>query len=439
MADIISNETSETERRLEEGFFLRHPAAATDSLELLETADQVAIFERQPVPTMLPVWERLSPDIGKPLIRELPRPIAVETMRELDPGRLARLLAAFEEDEREEMLSLVPERTAKEVRSLLQYPPDRAGAMMDTRVQLFRQSGTVADMRARLRQDRRPGRTGCFAVDADNRLAGWVNMQDIALAEPDERIGSLVRPVSGSADAMATVEEVGEFLERNPLADLAVVDLDGRLLGAIRHASVVEAELERASLGIQTMVGVSRDERATSTVPFAVRKRLPWLEINLVTAFVAAAVVGLFESTIAQYTALAVLLPVVAGQSGNTGAQALAVTMRGLALREIRPAQWFRVVAKEANVGLLNGVAVALTTAVGVYVWSGSDGLAYIIAASMVISMAIAGIAGAAIPILLTVLRQDPAQSSSIVLTTITDVAGFFSFLGIATLLSALI
>ncbi len=439
MADIISNETSETERRLEEGFFLRHPAAATDSLELLETADQVAIFERQPVPTMLPVWERLSPDIGKPLIRELPRPIAVETMRELDPGRLARLLAAFEEDEREEMLSLVPERTAKEVRSLLQYPPDRAGAMMDTRVQLFRQSGTVADMRARLRQDRRPGRTGCFAVDADNRLAGWVDMQDIALAEPDERIGSLVRPVSGSADAMATVEEVGEFLERNPLADLAVVDLDGRLLGAIRHASVVEAELERASLGIQTMVGVSRDERATSTVPFAVRKRLPWLEINLVTAFVAAAVVGLFESTIAQYTALAVLLPVVAGQSGNTGAQALAVTMRGLALREIRPAQWFRVVAKEANVGLLNGVAVALTTAVGVYVWSGSDGLAYIIAASMVISMAIAGIAGAAIPILLTVLRQDPAQSSSIVLTTITDVAGFFSFLGIATLLSALI
>ena len=439
MADITTNEISETERRLEEGFFARHPAAASDLLELLETADQVAIFERQPVPATLPVWERLSPDIAGKLLAALSRPVAVETMRRLDPGRLARLLAAFEEDEREELLSLVPERVAKEVRSLLQYPPDRAGAMMDTRVQLFRQSGTVADMRARLRRDRRPGRTGCFAVDADNRLAGWVDMQDIALAEPDERIGSLVRPVSGSVDPMATVEEVGEFLDRNPLADLAVVDLDGRLLGAIRHASVVEAELERASLGIQTMVGVSRDERATSTVPFAVRKRLPWLEINLVTAFVAAAVVGLFESTIAQYTALAVLLPVVAGQSGNTGAQALAVTMRGLALREIRPAQWFRVVAKEANVGLLNGVAVALTTAIGVYVWSGSDGLAYIIAASMVLSMAIAGIAGSGIPILLTVLRQDPAQSSSIVLTTITDVAGFFSFLGIATLLAGLI
>ncbi len=439
MTDTTRNETSETERSLEEAFILSHPAAAADSLELLETADQVAIFERQPVPAMLTVWGRLSPDIAGRLLAALPRPVAVETMRKLDPGRLARILAAFEEDERKEFLSLVAERTAKEVRSLLQYPPDRAGATMDTNVELFRQSGTVADMRARLRRNRRPGRTGCFAVDADNRLAGWVTMQDIALAEPEERIGNLIRPVSGSVDPMATMEEVGEFLERNPLADLAVVDLDGRLLGAIRHASVVEAELERASLGIQTMVGVSRDERATSTVPFAVRKRLPWLEINLLTAFVAAAVVGLFESTIAQYTALAVLLPVVAGQSGNTGAQALAVTMRGLALREIRPAQWFRVVAKEANVGLLNGVAVALTTAVGVYVWSGSDGLAYIIAASMVVSMAIAGISGAAIPILLTVLRQDPAQSSSIVLTTITDVAGFFSFLGIATLLAGLI
>ncbi len=439
MADTITNGISETERRLEEEFFSRYPAAATDSFELLETAEQVAIFERLPVSTMLPVWERLSPDIAVRLLSALSRPLAVETMQKLDPGRLARLLAVFGEEEREELLSLVAERIAKEVRFLLRYPPDRAGAMMDTRVQLFRQSGTVADMRARLRQDRRPGRTGCFAVDSGNRLAGWVDMQDIALAEPEERIGSLVRPVGGSVGPMATMEEVGDFLQQNPLADLAVVDHDGRLLGTIRHASVIEAELESTSLGIQTMVGVSREERATSTAAFAVRKRLPWLEINLATAFVAAAVVGLFENTIAQYTALAVLLPVVAGQSGNTGAQALAVTMRGLALREIRPAQWFRVVAKEANVGLLNGVAVALTTAAGVYIWSGSDGLACIIAVSMVVSMTIAGISGAAIPILLTTLRQDPAQSSSIVLTTITDIAGFFSFLGIATLLSGLI
>ena len=430
---------AEAERRLQREFFSRYPTASIGPLEQLETAAQVEIFERQPVPAMLPVWERLSPDIGKKLLNALPTSVVVETMNKLDPVRLAHLLAGFDEDERERLLALVLERSAKEVRAALLYPPDRAGALMDPRARLFRQSATVAEVLARLRQDRRPGRTGFFVVDADNRLAGWVDMQELALAEPDESVGDLVQEVKAVVEPMATREEVGEKMEEHRLSDLAVLDLDDRLIGVIRHTSMVEAEKERASVGIQTMVGVSKDERATSKVSFAVRKRLPWLQINLITAFIAASVVGLFEHTIGQFTALAVLLPVVAGQSGNTGAQALAVTMRGLALREIRAAQWPRVMFKETNVGFWNGVTVALTTALDELVWSGSYGLALIIAVSMVLSMVVAGIAGAAIPIVLTVLGQDPAQSSSIILTTVTDVIGFFSFLGIATLLAGLI
>lgn len=187
------------------------------------------------------------------------------------------------------------------------------------------------------------------------------------------------------------------------------------------------------------MVGAGRDERALSSPLFAIRKRLPWLQVNLLTAFLAASVVALFEETIATFTALAVLLPVVAGQSGNTGAQALAVTMRGLALREVRVRQWLRVVTKEVVAAAGNGIAVALTTSAAVYFWSDSIGLAMVIGVSMVLSMTIAGLSGAAIPMVLTALRQDPAQSSSIILTTVTDVAGFFSFLGIATLLSAML
>jgi magnesium transporter len=238
---------------------------------------------------------------------------------------------------------------------------------------------------------------------------------------------------------MASREEVVDLLSVHRLSSLPVVDLDGRLVGVLRHDALVAATAEEVSADIQTMVGASKDERALSKVSFAVRKRLPWLEINLGTAFLAASVVGLFEETIARYTALAVLLPVVAGQSGNTGAQALAVVMRGLALREIRVRQWLRVATKEVSVGVLNGVAVALTTSLFVFLWSRSVGLALVIGSSMVVSMAIAGLAGAVIPILLTSLRQDPAQSSSIVLTTVTDVAGFFSFLGIATLLSSML
>ena len=185
------------------------------------------------------------------------------------------------------------------------------------------------------------------------------------------------------------------------------------------------------------MVGAGRNERALSPPLLAIRKRLPWLQVNLVTAFLAASVVGLFEDTIAAFTALAVLLPVVAGQSGNTGAQALAVTMRGLALREVRGRHWPRVLSKELRVGFFNGLAVAVTTAALVYLWSRSLGLTAVIGISMVASMTIAGLAGGAIPMLLSALRQDPAQSSSIILTTVTDVAGFFSFLGIATLMMA--
>ena len=439
MDGIVINTLAEAEQRLQRAFFAHHPAASIGPLERMETTAQVEVFACQPVQAMLPVWERLSPDIGHKLLAALPATVVTDTMRKLDPVRLARLLAGLDDDERERLLTLVGDRTANEVREVLRYPPDRAGALMDPRARLFRESSTVAEVLARLRADRRPGRVGFFVVDSHSRLVGRVDMQDLALAEPGEIVGDLVQAVEAVVESMATREEVGEILEEHRLSDLAVVDLDGRLIGVIRHSAMVEAEKERASIGIQTMVGVSKDERATSTVSFAVRKRLPWLQINLVTAFVAASVVGLFEHTIAQFTALAVLLPVVAGQSGNTGAQALAVTMRGLALREIRAAQWPRVVFKETNVGLWNGVVVALTTSVGVLVWSGSWGLALIIAASMVLSMIIAGIAGAAIPIILTVLGQDPAQSSSIVLTTVTDVTGFFSFLGIATLLAGLI
>jgi magnesium transporter len=167
-----------------------------------------------------------------------------------------------------------------------------------------------------------------------------------------------------------------------------------------------------------------------------VRTRLPWLNINLLTAFAASAVVGLFEATIAQFTALAVLLPVVAGQSGNTGAQAMAVTMRGLALREIRASQWPRVLRKELIAGLTNGTAIALVTSLGVYLWSSSLALAGVIGSSMIVSMCIASTAGATIPVVLVMFKRDPATASSIILTTVTDVLGFFAFLGLATLMS---
>jgi magnesium transporter len=235
------------------------------------------------------------------------------------------------------------------------------------------------------------------------------------------------------------MEEVVDLQKRNKLLNVPVVDLDQRLLGIIRNDSLVKAARQDATEDIQALFGAGREERALSKVSFAIRKRLPWLEINLATAFLAASVVGLFEETIAQITVLAVFLPVVAGQSGNTGSQALAVTMRGLALREIRIGQWLKVARKEVAVGFFNGLAVSLTTAIIVFFWADSYGLAMVIGVSMVFSMVIAGFSGAVIPIILKSIGQDPAQSSSIILTTVTDIVGFMSFLGLATLLGSML
>ena len=268
------------------------------------------------------------------------------------------------------------------------------------------------------------------------RLAGAVPLGEIATAAPEVKLRDLAQGSPAMVTVTAPREEIVAYLSERRLATLPVVDSDQRLVGVIRYRQLVAAAEAEASMSMQTMLGVGKEERALSSVPFAIRQRLPWLEINLLTAFAAASVVGAFQGTIEKYTALAVLLPVVAGQTGNAGMQALAVTMRGLALREVRPRHWPRLILKEAGVGIGNGIAVAITTAIGVLLWSQNLGLTVIIGIAMLLSMIIAGLCGAMVPVVLKALRQDPATSSSIVLTTFTDCGGFLSFLGLATLFS---
>lgn len=416
-----------------------HPDDAVQLLERLPPAKVAGVLSRHPISVTVSVWNRLSPDIGIQAIDALPETQMAPVLRNMDPSRSAAMLSMRDPQAQENYLTRLPQADADELRAILAYPADSAGALMDPRVLLLRADTTVREALARIRALRRRGMRMLFVVDADNHLKGQVDIQDIATATAATRLEEIQHPVLAMVNAVAPREEVVDILERYRLTDLPVVDAEERLIGAVRHRNLVAAAENEATVAMQTMVGVSKDERALSKVSFAVRKRLPWLHINLATAFLAAAVVGLFESTIAKYTALAVLLPVVAGQSGNTGAQALAVTMRGLALREIRARHWPRVVFKEMSAGFWNGVAIAATTSLGVLIWSGSTGLAGVIGVSMIISMVIAGIFGAAIPLVLTTLGQDPAQSSSIVLTTITDVTGFMSFLGIATLFSSLL
>ena len=415
-----------------------YPGDASALVETARDEDSAALLAELSGDAAVAVVSRLTPDRAARLIAALPVTEASAVLLALPPQRAAALLARLDPDEREARLAPLDPSVSDELRALATWPSDSAGGLMDPRVTSFRPDTRVRDVLERLRRFRDRRISDVFLVDEQGRLTGSVSLQDIALEDLDASLGGLARgPVAVAA--VAPRDEVIETFERQRVESLPVVDIDRHLLGVLRHRELVQAAQQQATADAVTMVGASEEERALSSPLFAVRKRLPWLQINLLTAFLAATVVGLFENTIAQVTALAVLLPVVAGQSGNTGAQALAVTMRGLALREVRTSHWVRVATKEGLAGAMNGVAVALTTAGAVWLWSRSWGLAAVIGVSMVISMTLAGLAGAVIPMALTALRQDPAQSSSIFLTTVTDVVGFFSFLGIATLLMAVL
>ena len=415
----------------------RHPGEVAALLEERATDDIAGVVERMPADSAAAVFAALTPATATTLLASLTDERAVAILRALDPAQAAVVCARLAAADQQRFLSRLPPTEARELRELMVYPADSAAGLMTTRVPTFRPTAVAGEVLAKLRAARHQNLNEVALVDSDGCIAGVVPVARLATAEPGTAALQLAHEEHHAVRAMTPREDVVELMTRSRIGTLPVVDAQSRLLGVVRQDHLSPAIEEQASSNLQTMVGASEDEHALSPVGFAVRKRLPWLQVNLLTAFLAAAVVGLFEDTIARVTALAVLLPVVAGQSGNTGSQALAVTIRGLALREVRLRHWRRVAVKEGAVGLINGVGVAITTSLGVYVWSGSAGLTAVIASSMVLSMLIAGLAGALVPMALVAVKQDPAQSSSIVLTTVTDIVGFFSFLGIATLLMA--
>lgn len=420
-------------------FLVDHPVKAAGRIELLAKPDARKVMQSQPVDLLLPVWSRLVPGFAAELLSGMPAAAGAEVLSSLPPSDAGRIAAQLDSADLETVLAAMRPEIATDIRNLLAYPPESAGRLMNSRAPGFRQDTNARQALEALRDAGQEVASELFVVDEAGRVVGRVLLQDLALAKPRQTLAELARPLVAAIRPVDPEQEVVEVFEQHGLANLPVTDLDGRLLGVINESTLLQTAQQDISSDMQAMVGVSRDERALSPPLFAVRKRMPWMQINLLTAFMAAAVVGFFESTIAQFTALAVLLPVVAGQSGNAGAQALAVTMRGLALREITARQWLRVAMKEVAVGLYNGLAVAITCSLGVFLWSQSVGLVLVIASSMILAMVIAGFAGAIVPIMLVRLGQDPAQSSSIVLSTITDIAGFMAFLGIATLLSGML
>ena len=424
---------------LNEAFFQKHHEEAARILETYPADDILRVLQGTSAKNAANLLASITPPVAAETLTIMPTDVLKQVVPHLSPSLAASLFQRLDEDLQRAILFRVPERYAQEIRSYMTYPPESVGHIMDPKFFVLQEESTVREAMTQVRTRAPKDVHDVYVIDRAQKLVGRISVRDLLLVGPDEKLQSMMIQDLPTIHPLESREEIIELFSERHFFTIPVVDLDQRLLGVVRNEAIIKASQEDASADLLTMVGANKDERALSPVWFSVRKRLPWLQLNLFTAFLAAFVVGMFESTIAQFTALAVLLPVVAGQSGNTGAQSLAVVIRGLALRDIRPSQWFRVSGKEVYVAFLNGVAVSATACLAVALWSRSLGLTFVIGLSMILSMVIAGLSGAIIPIALKAMKQDPAQSSSIVLTTVTDVFGFFSFLGLATMFSSLL
>jgi magnesium transporter len=278
--------------------FLRNfPLEAAKQIETLTAEESAAVLAGYDVVTLRALWDFLAPDVAAAIIRRLDDAFVARLFGDLNPNDVLTVLGQCDPAERERFLSLMDEPLRRELEELSTYPDDTAGRLMETRINVFRGEMSVAQTLDRLRLSRLRGLHTVFLVDDENVLAGKVDVHDIATAEPQQTLRHLAQPIAAAVNPLTPRDEVVELLERTRLPNIPVVSLDGKLVGVVRYSTLVRALEQVASASIQTMVGASKDERALSKASFAVKKRLPWLQINLLTAFLAAAVVGLFEDT----------------------------------------------------------------------------------------------------------------------------------------------
>jgi len=351
------------------------------------------------------------------------------------PDDAADLLDFIDEERRARILELLGATQGAKLESLLEGEEETAGSLMNTEFLALDEELTVAQAIESIRQyPRKESFFYVYCVDADHHLVGVLSLRSLILANAGARLKDLMVQSVVRTQIDSAPEEVAQLVSKYDLLSIPVVDHQNGLVGVVTVDDVLDVIQEQAEEDLLHLAGVDISERVSTPARESFRTRFPWLAVNLVTAFVAASVVRLFEPTIQKWTALAAFMPIVAGMGGNAGTQTLTVFVRALALGEIDWRTGSRPIMKELLVGLGNGLAIGAITATIVGLWTGQWVLACILLTAMCFNLVIAGVAGGVVPLLLERFGFDPAVASSIFVTTCTDVGGFFSFLGLATL-----
>ncbi len=414
----------------------QHPIDTALVLERYSHEDAWELLSDLDLETQAEILEAFHSEYAAQILLDTDTAKRQEIFRELPTQISADILEHFPDNVREEVVSALPSLHQEELELLDSFEEDTAGSIMNPEFTALREDATVTDAIRRLRRLSLLGRSPSYIYieNDDDQLTGVLMMRDLVLSQPNLKLRNIMIENVIRVYTDDSLNDVAKLLRERRLLAVPVVNDREELVGVISGTELVEELQEEGFEDAQKMFGAGSDEHANSAVKFSIQKRFPWLEVNLLTAFLAAAVVASFNGLIAEITILAAFLPVVAGQSGNAGAQALAVMLRSLAMNEVDPKQPQGVLRKEALVGLVNGILTGISAAVIAYFVSKNLALGLVVLAAMTVNLVVAGLAGAGIPIIMQRLNQDPAQSSNIILTTVTDVLGFATFLGLALL-----
>lgn len=413
-----------------------HPADLAEIIENLSLEDQVDIVRKLPAESVADALVEMDESVRVDLLESLDTDTAVSLVSEMSPDDAADVLDELEEEHRDELLNHLEKEDADEIRSLMSFDPDTAGGLMNTEVVILEENHSVDSAIRQLRSEIEDKEVPYYAyvVDSNDRLKGVISLRNLLLARPGTQLSELIKgnviSVTFDKDRSEVVQLIGDY---NFMA-LPVVDYEGRMMGVITHDDVIDMLNDLASEDMLGMVGAGQDESVDTPWRESVKMRLPWLVVNMLNSSMSAFVVYLFEGSIATLPILAVFMPMVANQAGNTGQQALAVVIRQLALEKMDRKRGLEAVKREARVSLVNGTLLAGLVFLVVYLLTGNTMLSTVMVVALAMDMFLGAVAGASIPLILKRLGRDPAQASSIFLTAITDSAGFFIFLGLATM-----
>jgi magnesium transporter len=412
-----------------------HEADLGDLIGALEGDDRVSLVELTGADFDFSALNEVDDAVREEILEELEPETVAEGVRELESDDAVELLEALGEQEQEEILEKLPPTERVAIERSLEYPENSAGRRMQTEFIAVPPDWTAGQAIDYMRDtpDLPDRFYEIYAVDSAQHLQGAVPLDALLRSRRPVPLSDLIEEDRRRVSVTDEQGEVARLFEKYNLVAAPVVDTEDRLVGVITIDDVVDVIEEEADEDLKALGGVTSDEELSDNVWTIARGRFNWLLVNLATAFLASSVLGLFEGQLEKMVALAVLAPIVASQGGNAATQTMTVAVRALATRELGPNNAFRVVLREGLVGLVNGLAFAIITGVAAVAWFRIPGLGVVIGLAIICNLVAGALGGILIPMVLERVRADPAVASGTFVTTVTDVVGFFSFLGIAT------